>query len=128
MAAHVLELLKLRMYDRRLVHLPGHYDDLMDTADSLRVGLTTEEYRRLLDLRPQVAAWCAELAACRLKLAEDGPEMLRLRDAYLEPWTKYAPQERLTAALKLAYHLAMITRALAWHHGTGSLAWQHREP
>jgi hypothetical protein len=181
MAAHVPELLRLGMYDRRLADLPGHYNDLMEAADSLRVGLepglTPDEYQGLLDLRPQVAAWCAELAAYglpetlvheeihdanvlvngdryiftdwsdssvghpffsvlvtlraaahRLKLDEDGPEILRLRDAYLEPWTKRAPRDQLLAVLKLAYHLAMITRALAWHYGTGSLAWQHREP
>ena len=67
-------------------------------------------------------------AAHRLKLEENGAEMMRLQDAYLEPWTKYATRAKLTAALKLAYHLAMITRALAWYHGTGSLSEKYREP
>jgi hypothetical protein len=67
-------------------------------------------------------------AAHRLKLAEDGAEMMRMRDAYLEPWTKYATRTQLSAALNQAYHLAMITRALAWHHGTGSLSEHHKEP
>jgi hypothetical protein len=67
-------------------------------------------------------------AAHRLKLEENGAEMMRLQDAYLEPWTKYATRAELTTALKLAYHLAMITRALAWYHGTGSLSEKYREP
>jgi hypothetical protein len=32
------------------------------------------------------------------------------------------------AALRLAYRLAMLNRALSWHHGTGALAMRHREP
>jgi hypothetical protein len=67
-------------------------------------------------------------AAHRLKLPPDGPEMGRLRDAYLEPWTVFDTRERLSAALDLAYRLAMITRALAWQHGTGRLAKKHLEP
>ena len=67
-------------------------------------------------------------AAHRLKLAEDGPEMKRLRDAYLEPWTTYAPREQLLEAFRLAYKLGMLNRALSWHHGTGSLALKHKEP
>ncbi len=67
-------------------------------------------------------------AADRLKLAEDGPEMIRLRDAYLEPWTKFETRGKLLAAFELAYRLAMVNRALSWHHGTGSLSKQHKEP
>lgn len=181
MAAHLPDLLALGMYDRRLAQLPGAYHALMEATESLRTGLepglTPDEHQHLLALRPQVTAWCAELAAYglpetlvheevhdvnvlvdgeryiftdwsdssvghpffsmlvtlraaayRLELAEDGPEMLRLREAYLEPWTRLARREQLMAALKLAYHLAMITRALAWHYGTRSLAWRHKEP
>jgi hypothetical protein len=143
----------------------------------LEPGLTPDEHRRLLALRPQVAAWCEELAAYgvpetlmheevhdanvlvggqgyiftdwsdssighpffsmlvilraaayRLKLPANGPEMRRLQDAYLEPWTKYAGRAELLAALRLAYRLAMIIRALAWHHGTAALPEQYSEP
>jgi hypothetical protein len=65
--------------------------------------------------------------ADRLELAEDGPEMRRLRDAYLEPWTRFETRETLVAAFALAYRLAMVNRALSWHHGTGSLSRQHKE-
>lgn len=61
-------------------------------------------------------------AAHRLKLAEDGPEMARLRDAYLEPWTRFAPRPQLLAVYHLAYRLAMLNRSLSWHFGTGSLS------
>jgi hypothetical protein len=66
--------------------------------------------------------------ADRLELAEDGPEMRRLRDAYLEPWTAFEMRGKLFAAFGLAYRLAMVNRALSWHHGTGSLAARHKEP
>jgi hypothetical protein len=65
--------------------------------------------------------------AARLELAEDGPEMRRLRDAYLEPWTTFATRETLLAAFALANRLAMVNRALSWHHGTGSLSKRHKE-
>lgn len=181
MIDRLMDLLALGMYDRRLDHLPGAYNELLEQSHSLRVGLepglTPDEYQRLLAWRPQVAAWCAELAAYglpetlvheevhsanvlvdggryiftdwsdssvghpffsllvilrsaayHLKLDETGPEMSRLRQAYLEPWTSHATPAQLFAASKLAYRLAMITRALAWHHATGGLAWHHREP
>lgn len=66
--------------------------------------------------------------AYRLKLAEDGAEMMRMRDAFLEPWTKFETREKLLAAFELAYRLAMVNRALSWHHGTGALSRQHKEP
>jgi hypothetical protein len=65
--------------------------------------------------------------ADRLEVAEDGPEMLRLRDAYLEPWTTFETREKLLAAFAVAYRLAMVNRALSWHHGTGTLAKRHKE-
>ncbi len=60
-------------------------------------------------------------AAYRLKLEESGPEMRRLRDAYLEPWTRFGSRIRLIQAYVLAYRLGMLNRALSWHHGTGAL-------
>jgi hypothetical protein len=65
--------------------------------------------------------------AARLEVAEEGPEMLRLRDAYLEPWTAFETREKLLAAFETAYRLAMVNRALSWHHGTGTLSQRHKE-
>ena len=42
------------------------------------------------------------------------PELLRLRDAYLEPWTIVAPHSRLVELFELAYPLGMLCRALSW--------------
>ena len=67
-------------------------------------------------------------AAHRLKLAEFGPEMTRLRDVYLEPWTTFATRRELLAAFDLAYRLGMANRALSWHYDWRSLAERHREP
>jgi hypothetical protein len=54
--------------------------------------------------------------------------MMSLRDAYLEPWTKFETREKLLAAFELAYRLAMVNRALSWHYATGSLSKRHKEP
>ena len=40
--------------------------------------------------------------------------LLRLRDAYLEPWTSFAPLPRLIELFELAYPLGMLCRALTW--------------
>ncbi len=57
----------------------------------------------------------SRVIAWRLKLAEDAPELVHLRDIYLEPWTHYESRENLIAAFKLAYRVGMICRALTWH-------------
>lgn len=64
--------------------------------------------------------------SARLELAEDGSEMIRLRDAYLEPWTKFATRKTLSDAFALANHLSMANRALSWHHSTGALSQRHK--
>jgi len=66
-------------------------------------------------------------AAYRLKLEEGGPEMRRLRDAYLEPWRKLTGREDLEDAFAKAYRLGMLNRALSWHHGTGALPLRLKE-
>lgn len=57
----------------------------------------------------------SRVIAWRLKLAEDAPELVNLRDIYLEPWTQYESRENLIAAFKLAYRVGMVCRALTWH-------------
>ena len=49
-----------------------------------------------------------------LDLAADGPEITRLRDAYLEPWTAFAPRPQLLAAIQPALILAAACRAFSW--------------
>lgn len=63
-----------------------------------------------------------------LQLDEHGPELQQLGDAYLEPWTTFAPRDALAAALALAYRLGMVNRALSWHHTLGRLAEKDQGP
>jgi hypothetical protein len=51
----------------------------------------------------------------RYLLDFDEAALDRLRDAYLEPWTEYAPMRRLREALPLACRFAKLSRALTWH-------------
>jgi transcriptional regulator with XRE-family HTH domain len=64
--------------------------------------------------------------AYRLKLDEDGPEMRRLRDVYLEPWTVFDSRENLLAAFRIAYRLAMINRSLSYQRVLGPLPQQYK--
>lgn len=180
MAERLPELLALGLPDRRLPVLPDLYEPLLADVDVLRIdrplGLTSEQYRRLLALSPRVAELCEELAthdipetlnhgdlndgnvllggggpvfldwgdACvshpfyslrtvlvsaeiSLGLEENFPELLPLRDAYLEPWTRYEPREELIRALDVASRLASINGALTWHRLLSRLEGPARE-
>jgi hypothetical protein len=48
-------------------------------------------------------------------------EVERLRDAYLEPFTRYAPPATLQASFEHAYLLAPIGRAQVWHRTLADL-------
>ena len=162
-------LLDLGTLDRRLALLSGQYEQILTDRAALLIdqpdGLTTEAYRRLQTLSPQVALMCQQLVgyglpetlhhddfhdanifiqaediiffdwgescvthpffsmlvppritAYRLKLADDDPRLTRLRDAYLEPWTRYGSGQILREAFQVAHSLAMICRALTWHY------------
>lgn len=63
-----------------------------------------------------------------LDLDESGPEVLLMRDAYLEPWIKFAPRDTLLEAFGLAYRLAMVNKALTWYHGSVNLSKKQKEP
>jgi hypothetical protein len=181
MATHVEKLLSFGSPDRRLAILPGLYSQLLEETGSLRIGqelgLTPDEHRALLDLRPRFADLCAELdsiglpatltheeihennvlfdgehyvftdwsdssvahpfftmtvtlraTAHWLKLDESGPEMIRMRDVYFEPWTKFASREKLLSAFNLAYRLGMANRALSWNEALRSLTEAQIEP
>jgi Phosphotransferase enzyme family len=43
-----------------------------------------------------------------------GAEVLRLRDVYLEPWTRYAPIDDLRAIFAEGYALGALARAATW--------------
>lgn len=50
-----------------------------------------------------------------LDLPEDARELYRLRDAYLEPWGRFAPLAELRRAFPSAYRLGTIGLALKWN-------------
>ena len=54
----------------------------------------------------------------RLGVEAGGDEILRLRDAYLEPWTTVASRDELVATADLARRTGTVQRALAWYLGT----------
>jgi hypothetical protein len=180
MAQRVSDILALGVPDRRLSVLPGLYEQLLTDVDVLRIGLpqglTSEQYRWLLDLYPRVVEICKQLAdhsisealnhgdfhdgnvfvrggrfifldwgdSCishpfyslrtvlvsaeiSLGLEENAPELRPLRDAYLEPWTRYESHEDLLTALDLASRLASINGALTWHRLVSRLEGLPRE-
>ncbi len=53
--------------------------------------------------------------ASRLDLEPGGPEILRLRDAYLEPFAAFGSRDELAHAADIAYRTGTLARALAWH-------------
>lgn len=54
------------------------------------------------------------------------PEMTRLRDAYLEPWSAHAPRADLLAAYALARPVAIVGRTLTWHRVVAALPEPYR--
>ncbi|MEU4238582.1 hypothetical protein [Actinoplanes sp. NPDC026619] len=49
-----------------------------------------------------------------LDLGPGDPALLRLRDAYLEPWTDLAPATTLRQSASLACRVTRVSRSLAW--------------
>ncbi|MEZ4770917.1 MAG: phosphotransferase [Caldilineales bacterium] len=56
-----------------------------------------------------------------LQLAEGAPEFDRLRDAYLEPWTRFLPAAALRSTFALASRLSPLCSALSWHHAISAV-------
>jgi hypothetical protein len=51
----------------------------------------------------------------RLELPPGGPDILRLRDAYLEPFVRFAPRSELVEAAELAHDTGTASRSLSWN-------------
>lgn len=70
LTARVPDMLSLGVPDRRLQRLPSLYDELLQDEPALRLGLdpglSPEQHRRLVDLRPRFANACLALAATHL--------------------------------------------------------------
>jgi len=53
--------------------------------------------------------------AYRLGLEPGAPQLLRLRDAYLEPWERFGTRAELVETAELARRTGTLQRALAWY-------------
>lgn len=58
----------------------------------------------------------------RFDLEPGAPELERLADVYLEPWTAIAPRRSLRALFSAAYRLGMLNRALSWNETVQAIA------
>ncbi|MGY1714550.1 hypothetical protein ACI78R_08845 [Geodermatophilus sp. SYSU D01106] len=73
-------------------------------------------------------------AAAALDLPSGSPVLLRLRDAYLEPWREFAEAAALRELAGLALRVAPLARALTWHrilravHPDEAAPWQASVP
>jgi hypothetical protein len=54
-------------------------------------------------------------AEISLGLEENSAELHPLRDAYQEPWTRFASRQELLAAFDVARKLASLNGALTWY-------------
>lgn len=57
--------------------------------------------------------------AYRFELAEHDPDLERIRDAYLEPWTAYADRAALLRAVELSAIVGRLCRTLSWLRALG---------
>jgi hypothetical protein len=63
----------------------------------------------------------------RRGLEPGSPEVLRLRDAYLEVWTQFAPLDELRAMFDAGYVLGMLCRAVTWERFLASASQEARD-
>ena len=66
--------------------------------------------------------------AYSFELEPGAPELLRLRDEYIEPFTARATRSQIDAALRVALVLGRLVRALTWMRVTSALPAEVREP
>ena len=66
--------------------------------------------------------------AARFDLPTTAPELARLRDAYLAPWSASAPPHHLLAAADLAQRLGALCRVLSWQSALAGAAEPDRAP
>jgi aminoglycoside phosphotransferase (APT) family kinase protein len=52
--------------------------------------------------------------AHKLELPPGGPDVLRLRDAYLEPFSRYGSPTELAEAADLAHYVGTASRSMNW--------------
>lgn len=93
------------------------HDDLHD-ANVLRRGSRTVifDWGDACVSHPFLSLTVAlRFAAARVHTSESDPRILRLRDAYLEPFDNFASRARLRRGAAIGRRLGAITRALSWY-------------
>jgi hypothetical protein len=58
---------------------------------------------------------------------EEHPDLINLRDAYLNPWTGLAPYDQILNAWKLAHHLSKFQRTIGWYQVVKTTAGLERD-
>ena len=93
------------------------HDDLHDGNVLTRDGRTVVfDWGDACVTHPFLSLWIVQRdAAHGAGLDEQDPAILRLRDAYLEPWGAVAPAHELRRAAVLGARLGSVTRALCWY-------------
>jgi len=105
-----------------------HHDDFHDANVFLRNGryiltdwgeacVSHPFFSMLVNLRS---------TAYSMKWDFNDPRLIPLRDAYLKPWERFASASDLLAAFRLAMPVAMVNRALTWHHVVSELEGESR--
>jgi phosphotransferase family enzyme len=168
MVGRTTDLLALGTPDRRPEQLPRLFRQLIADTALLRIGqrdgLTSDEYRQVQALAPQVSALCEELAtggipaslhhddfhdanifvrdgryiftdwgeafvahpffsmvvmlrsiAHTFQLDAADPALALLQKLYLEPWTRFAPPDRLRKIFPLAQRAGKVCRTITWY-------------
>lgn len=103
------------------------HDDLHDRNVLVR-SADALDTARIFDWGDSVVAhpFTSALVALRsvqalLRVGTDDPAMVRLRDAYLEPFGDLASPTELVETLETACHAGKIVRALVWHRAIGTM-------
>jgi hypothetical protein len=121
--------------------LPGVFRALVDDLSSIAPdegGLTREQRTRLTSLLVEYgASWGFPIAtmlvtmnslAWHAKCEVDDPRVLRARDAYLEPFTRYAGRRALLRYVELARRTGCVARSLSYRAAlTGEPVATHRD-
>jgi aminoglycoside/choline kinase family phosphotransferase len=61
-----------------------------------------------------------------LETTEDSPDILSLRDAYLEPWTAFTGRRNLSALFAQTWRLGMLNRVFSWYRFLAQLEEPYR--
>lgn len=93
------------------------HDDLHDGNVLTRDGhAAVFDWGDAVVTHPFLSLWIVQRAAARRTgLEESDPAIVRLRDAYLEPWGAIVPDGGLRRAADIGARLGSVTRALSWH-------------